>query len=501
MPYYCHNCNNRITDGELPEFVCPACESGFIEEVTLEELALRASLAPSGGSRSVHDDNEDSRSSNPAIIPNDFLNDSSIIIEDEKPARIHPGPSSSSVPITNNPSSSRSENRNNHSNDRPSTSGTTFNRNSSSNDFSYEDEVRPPIPPVRQVLVQNPPSYSSDLPHRYSSRSRTSGVVYDAFRDFQAEAEWQEMNREGEGSAVPTLGEKSAFGRLYMPPLDILFRGTFDEARERAQSINKWLLVNVQNSQEFSCAILNRDVWSHQAVKEIMREHFIFWQIQHDTFQGRRYMQFYNVKHFPYVAIVDPRTGEQMRAWPQTIDHNSFCDSVIEFLSNHGSDTNDSLEKLSPQSQTEKTDNVLPKLETNSNGSSHIKIEQSVEEIDTLIDELPVEDEEVDSKSESNTTSAQMQPKVEDYRNYLGSDDKCSELIIRFPDGSRDKFEFPVDSKMKALFLLLASRGYDSQCHNYLTNFPRRYINELSSDDSFADLNLVKETIYVEKKQ
>ena len=90
-------------------------------------------------------------------------------------------------------------------------------------------------------------------------------------------------------------------------------------------------MVNVQNVQEFSCQVLNRDVWSNPAVKEIITEHFVFWQVKgihiffiensldtpvfffkvyHDSSEGQRYMQFYNVIEFPYVAILDPRTGK-----------------------------------------------------------------------------------------------------------------------------------------------------------------------------------------------
>lgn len=99
-----------------------------------------------------------------------------------------------------------------------------------------------------------------------------------------------------------------------------------DSAREEGAKLNKWLMVNVQNVQEFSCQILNRDVWSNTAVKSIITEHFVFWQVclkfnfdmyliyfifqvYHDTADGQRYMQFYNVTDFPHVAILDPRTG------------------------------------------------------------------------------------------------------------------------------------------------------------------------------------------------
>lgn len=226
------------------------------------------------------------------------------------------------------------------------------------------DNVRPPIPPVRQVLVQHPGGYPPDLPQRrYNTRTGAVSDVYDAFRDFQAEAQWQEMAQESEAAASASADPSSAAAlaasnankrrtlqELFRPPLDVMFRGSLSSAREVGSLQNKWLLANIQNSREFACQILNRDVWSNQTVKDILKEHFIFWQVCHDSFEGARYMQFYNVSSFPHVSIIDPRTGEQMKSWRSSIDHNSFCDSVIEFLTEHpspdGSSDANSMKKL-----------------------------------------------------------------------------------------------------------------------------------------------------------
>lgn len=66
---------------------------------------------------------------------------------------------------------------------------------------------------------------------------------------------------------------------LFRPPCDILFVGTFAEARDYAKSINRWLLVNVQNQQEFACQVLNRDVWPNEQIREIIKDHFVLWQV------------------------------------------------------------------------------------------------------------------------------------------------------------------------------------------------------------------------------
>jgi thioredoxin-related protein len=41
----------------------------------------------------------------------------------------------------------------------------------------------------------------------------------------------------------------------------------------------KWLLINVQNVQEFECQALNRDVWSNSGAKAVIKDHFLFWQV------------------------------------------------------------------------------------------------------------------------------------------------------------------------------------------------------------------------------
>ena len=52
------------------------------------------------------------------------------------------------------------------------------------------------------------------------------------------------------------------------------------QAKEAGTAKGKWLLVNIQNVKEFSCQILNRDVWSNSLVRELIARHFILWQVR-----------------------------------------------------------------------------------------------------------------------------------------------------------------------------------------------------------------------------
>ena len=38
-------------------------------------------------------------------------------------------------------------------------------------------------------------------------------------------------------------------------------------------------LINLQSNEEFASHMLNRDTWTHSAVKDIIKATFIFWQV------------------------------------------------------------------------------------------------------------------------------------------------------------------------------------------------------------------------------
>jgi len=82
----------------------------------------------------------------------------------------------------------------------------------------------------------------------------------------------------------------------------------------------RWIMVNIMNSQEFSCQILNRDLWSDQTVQQTIRENFYFLQVceirelylrqfTQDEPEGTRYQHTYPFDQHPHIGIIDPRTG------------------------------------------------------------------------------------------------------------------------------------------------------------------------------------------------
>jgi thioredoxin-related protein len=347
------------------------------------------------------------------------------------------------------------------------------------------DGVRPPIAPVRQILNPNPIGFPSpDVPHtRRYTRGGVGPVaeVLDAFRDFQAE---------GEESAESSSNRRMTLHQLFRPPLELMFRGSLTSAREAGQEQNKWLLVNIQNGQEFNCQVLNRDVWSHQAVKDIIKGNFIFWQVYHDSYEGQRYVQFYNVpiSKLPHVAIIDPRTGELMKSWPTSIDHTSFCDSVTEYLSDHPSpdgtsgDAN-SMKKIrfkEGASDVNADDDDEPQLlatrTTLYDQSEEAQLEAAIraslkenERVDTCEDTIEIDEDTISVSSDQNKSStsnnnhssstsktqeshktiAEALSAMVGSKNQVKIEGRECRIALRFPDGSSLMQKFAASDKLR----------------------------------------------------
>ncbi|KAL1997632.1 hypothetical protein VTN02DRAFT_1231 [Thermoascus thermophilus] len=126
---------------------------------------------------------------------------------------------------------------------------------------------------------------------------------------------------------------------MYRPPFELMSRLPWDLAREEGREKERWLLVNIQDPSIFDCQVLNRDLWKDPGVRDTVREHFIFLQYTKDDPRGAPYLQYYFHGHdisdnYPHIAIVDPRTGEQVKVWsgPPVIKPADFLMQLHEFL-------------------------------------------------------------------------------------------------------------------------------------------------------------------------
>ncbi|KAL9540332.1 hypothetical protein MBANPS3_009745 [Mucor bainieri] len=216
-----------------------------------------------------------------------------------------------------------------------------------------EHEVRAPIAPKTDILAGGSASdlYSTPMwsrrdnvgvsrPSVFNQGDSATGSVTDFLSRLQADV----PNRSSSGSPSESLGSPASakarrLADLFRPPFDIMFRGTFEEAREAAKEKNRWLMINVQDPTEFSCQVLNRDLWSDTIVKDIVKESFIFLQYNNDSPEGARYNNLYSVSAYPHLAIVDARTGERIKVWEKALSPTDFMMDVTEFMEQNSPDS------------------------------------------------------------------------------------------------------------------------------------------------------------------
>ncbi|OWP05814.1 hypothetical protein B2J93_932 [Marssonina coronariae] len=147
------------------------------------------------------------------------------------------------------------------------------------------------------------------------------------------------------GGASESSSKNARLAELFRPPFELMHQLPWDAARDKAKEDAKWILVNVQDPSFFDCQQLNRDIWKHQGIKELVKENFIFIQYSKDDPRGSQYVQYYfplrdSDSAYPHIAIVDPRTGEQVKVWsgPPVPNAGEFLMQLVEFLDRYSLD-------------------------------------------------------------------------------------------------------------------------------------------------------------------
>ncbi|KAB8337147.1 hypothetical protein FH972_021451 [Carpinus fangiana] len=142
------------------------------------------------------------------------------------------------------------------------------------------------------------------------------------------------------GGASEASSKSSMLAEMFRPPFELISPlRSWEGLRAEGKDQEKWILVNVQDPNVFDCQVLNRDIWKNQQIAETVRENFIFKQYNSSDPQGETYVRLYfplyqNPDSYPHIAIVDPRTGEQVKVWsgPPAPKPMDFLMQLHEFL-------------------------------------------------------------------------------------------------------------------------------------------------------------------------
>ncbi|KAG0376210.1 hypothetical protein BGX24_008128 [Mortierella sp. AD032] len=336
-------------------------------------------------------------------------------------------------------------------------------------DSRAAQSIRAPIAPRHEMLLGDDfGGHSSSMFHGGSSRARAAPSVFlppdsstlarDAFRDFAAEAATM---------GGDTSPKTSRLADLFKAPLDMMARGDFDQSRNVAKRETKWLMVNIQEAGVFACQVLNRDLWSDQSVKEIVKENFIFLQFYSDSVEGKKYAAYYPLKTFPHIAIIDPRTAERIHVWSKTIDPVDFLSDVSEFLDLHSltdSASKPSLPKkkkiVKDVSDMTEEEQLQAAMMASMGGDASSAIELPDEEPEVV--STPTEEDEPITEIE--VVEESVFDSIKPVRHEEPTDLATSTRIgFRLSDGSRLMHRFPKSAPVRVLFEYIKSEVEDAR--------------------------------------
>ncbi|KAD2393441.1 hypothetical protein R6Q59_012266 [Mikania micrantha] len=189
-------------------------------------------------------------------------------------------------------------------------------------------EVRAPLPVKRDVLYDTPVLYSGSRLGVSSQEPRATVP----FRNFD-----EELKRPGvwgavQGSTSAAQPSRDNLASMYRPPFALMYQGPFEKAKEAANRHDRWLIVNVQSTREFSSHMLNRDTWANEAVAQTISSNFIFWQVCDDIEEGSKIITYYKLDSVPVTLVIDPITGQKMRLWRGMIQPESLLEDLLQFL-------------------------------------------------------------------------------------------------------------------------------------------------------------------------
>ncbi|KAJ5180512.1 hypothetical protein N7492_003722 [Penicillium capsulatum] len=210
------------------------------------------------------------------------------------------------------------------------------------------DDVRAPMARTTETLVGPEPDFDDEMHTNILNQMRARrGGRTGIFNQRESASIWtgeseenhQERLSMATGGASETSSKSNMLAEMYRAPFEIMCRLPWDTARDEGKDNEKWLLVNIQDSSIFDCQVLNRDLWKDKTVQETIKEHFLFLQFSKDDPRASPYLQYYfqasDVSdNYPHIAIVDPRTGEQMKVWsgPPVMKAADFLMQLHEFL-------------------------------------------------------------------------------------------------------------------------------------------------------------------------
>ncbi|KAG2185749.1 hypothetical protein INT43_002184 [Umbelopsis isabellina] len=345
------------------------------------------------------------------------------------------------------------------------------------------DNVRAPIAPKTDVLVGDDSfehTFSRPNPILYrhpvfnQGDSSSNPIAPEAFRNFESEME----SLQGGRSHSPATSDKTRrLADLFRPPFDMMYQGDFEHARNFAKDNKKWLMVNLQDPTEFACQVMNRDLWSEQAVKDVVNESFVFLQYGSESPEGKRYVTYYPIETYPHVAIIDARTGERVKAWNMQMSASDFLMNVTEFLESKAN-------QKQPTTKKPKVADMTEEEQLNAAIAASLGNNAGNNEASSSAIESPAETQEVDEEAIEEERQASVLDSIAANKRDEPTDPKTSTRIqLRLPDGSRIVRRFNKTDPVRYIFEFVKAEVSEAETRPFELVYNRQQLIDLIDKD------------------
>ncbi|KAG2575559.1 hypothetical protein PVAP13_7KG383400 [Panicum virgatum] len=313
-----------------------------------------------------------------------------------------------------------------------------------------------------------------------------------AFRNFEQEAR-QSAVWDSDRNATSSSHDNLA--SLYRPPFSLIFNGPFDKAKLEASSLGKWLLINLQSTEEFSSHMLNRDTWGNEAVAQLIRSNFIFWQVYHDTSEGRKVCTYYNLVSIPAILLIDPITGQKICGWNGMVHPDRLLEDLLPYLDKGPKEHH----APQPQKRPRKVDQETPMGKQEDEDEELARaVAASLE--DKVVAGSDATDDMAEAElEEENETSLNIKldypPLPEEP---TGSRDLLCRVAIRLPNNRRIQRNFLHTDPIKLLWSFCATQVEDGEkrAFHFVQPIPGASKNlEFASDLTFKEAGLANSMI------
>ncbi|KAJ1693571.1 hypothetical protein LUZ63_010269 [Rhynchospora breviuscula] len=148
----------------------------------------------------------------------------------------------------------------------------------------------------------------------------------------RAPAVWSLGQNSDQNTAFTANSSPMNLAALYQTPFALMYNGTMKKAKMDAALQDKWLLVNIQSTEEFSSHMLNRDTWANETLTQIITSSFLFWQVYDTMIEGIWVFEFYDLENLPAILVINPITGQKMHTWTGMVQPEHLLEDLVPYL-------------------------------------------------------------------------------------------------------------------------------------------------------------------------